>query len=442
MRLTGISGRLLAVTLVTLAAGLAVLMTAGNVLLANTVAGDNAQRLSARLDAEVATLSESHGQVRVRDPLNDESLDAYGWIYANGRVIERPSRSTPSLNALAGSLARVARTPRRRGTGSSDDILLGSRLLRTGAGSAPVATVVAGVDVAQLEALRAKVLWGSIALALLVLAGAGLVIGRVLTAVLAPVQQMTRLAEDWQAHDLDRRFGLGAPRDELTGLAATLDHLLDRIAASRRHEQRFAAEVAHELRTPLTAIRGAAELASGTDAHRSQIALSDIIAHSDRMSTTLDTLIAHARQETQPAVDGVDLAAVVASFPRVTLQQPSEPGARVEGHVGLIRQLLAPIIENAERHAVSGVSVEVVAGVRDIRAVIRDDGCGVDPALGVSVFEPGVRGRHETVDGAGLGLSLARRLAHSCGGDIQLGPGPGGCFVVSLPRSIPQSWTH
>ena len=74
---------------------------------------------------------------------------------------------------------------------------------------------------------------------------------------------MTASAEDWGAHDLDRRFDLGPARDELTGLAATLDHLLARIAASRRHEQRFASEMAHELRTPLAGLRARAELALG-----------------------------------------------------------------------------------------------------------------------------------------------------------------------------------
>ena len=42
---------------------------------------------------------------------------------------------------------------------------------------------------------------------------------------------MTADAEEWGARDLDRRFDLGPSRDELTGLAATLDGLLSRIAA-------------------------------------------------------------------------------------------------------------------------------------------------------------------------------------------------------------------
>ena len=52
----------------------------------------------------------------------------------------------------------------------------------------------------------------------------------------------------------------GEPHDELTGLAAAFDRMLDRLAASLRHEQRFSAELSHELRTPLAAILAEAEL--------------------------------------------------------------------------------------------------------------------------------------------------------------------------------------
>src|SRR5204862_420167 len=78
---------------------------------------------------------------------------------------------------------------------------------------------------------------------------------------LRPVAEMTERAAEWSASDLDRRFNLGPPRDEIGALSATLDGLLARIGASLRHEQRFSAEMAHELRTPLSGVRGEAELA-------------------------------------------------------------------------------------------------------------------------------------------------------------------------------------
>jgi two-component system, OmpR family, sensor kinase len=46
------------------------------------------------------------------------------------------------------------------------------------------------------------------------------------------------------------------------------------------------------------------------------------------------------------------------------------------------------------------------------------------------VFEPG----HTTHgDGAGLGLSLARRMVRAVGGDLVARPGPGGRFEVRVP---------
>jgi signal transduction histidine kinase len=91
------------------------------------------------------------------------------------------------------------------------------------------------------------------------------------------------------------------------------------------------------------------------------------------------------------------------------------------------------LIDNARRHAREGVVLEVSGDNAHVRVAVRDDGPGLDPELGERVFEPGVRGEHESPDGAGLGLPLARRLARSCGGDVLTGPGPGGCFVLELP---------
>jgi signal transduction histidine kinase len=80
------------------------------------------------------------------------------------------------------------------------------------------------------------------------------------------------------------------------------------------------------------------------------------------------------------------------------------------------------------------VAIELSAEAGEVRVAVRDDGPGLEPGRADRVFEPGVRGPDS--EGAGLGLSLARRLAQSCGGDVdaQTG-GPGGCFVLRLPAA-------
>ncbi len=94
---------------------------------------------------------------------------------------------------------------------------------------------------------------------------------------------------------------------------------------------------------------------------------------------------------------------------------------------------LAPLVENARRHARERVRIELSARGDRVEIAVRDDGPGLDPELGERAFEPGVQGPATTGEGAGLGLPLARRLARSCGGDVIARPGPGGCFVLRLP---------
>jgi signal transduction histidine kinase len=80
--------------------------------------------------------------------------------------------------------------------------------------------------------------------------------------------------------------------------------------------------------------------------------------------------------------------------------------------------------------------------VRDgpwLELAVEDDGPGVRPGEEATIFEPGYRGDGEDKTnhgGAGLGLSLARRLARSAGGDVEADARPdGGRFVVRLPSA-------
>jgi signal transduction histidine kinase len=423
--------RVLLTSLVTLAVGLGALVAAGNALLNTRVHAEASNQLRAHAEAQLATLDVSGARIDAHDAPNDATLDRRAWVLDGNQVIERADNISPELSRLAIRLGQARRAGEYQGPG---DIRLRVQPVHAPGRRAAIGAIVVAASTAQLEILQQEVLVGSLVIAALVLLAGGLALRTAIDRALEPVAKMTASAEDWGAHDLDRRFDLGPPRDELTGLAATLDGLLGRIAASRRHEQRFAAEVAHELRTPIAGVLGRAELAiratgPGADAER-EAALHAVVAQGQRLTQTVDTLIAVARRELDPTEGSVDLAALAREVDDVTVVAPDDL-PRAEGEAAVVRRGLAPLIENARMHARDGVVLELSARDDRVRLAVRDDGPGLDPAIGERAFEPGLSGTDS--GGAGLGLPLARRLARSCGGDVVIGEGPGGCFVLELP---------
>src|SRR5437763_1610454 len=122
-----------------------------------------------------------------------------------------------------------------------------------------------------------------------------------ISGALRPVARMTAQASSWSEADTGRRFGLGAPHDEFTQLAATLDGLLDRLASSLRHEQAFSGEISHELRSPLTAVIAEAQLAlrHPRSVEQYRLGYERVLASAQQMRRTLETLLTAARVELQ-----------------------------------------------------------------------------------------------------------------------------------------------
>jgi signal transduction histidine kinase len=314
-----------------------------------------------------------------------------------------------------------------------------------------VGTVVAGVSLVPYEqtratALEASLVFGAIALVLVALAARWL-----LASSLRPVVLMTRQAARWSERDLDHRFALGPPHDELTELAATLDNLLDRLAASLRHERLFSAELSHELRTPLARILAETEVAlrRERDPREYREALELINSSAGQLSRIVDALVTAARYEAGGERSTADAAAVaegaaaacvgLAEERHVALQVtlPKQP-LRVGVGADLAERILQPVIENACRYGSSSVRVGVERDRSTVLYAIEDDGPGVAQDEREQIFEPGIRGgavkARGSHTGAGLGLALARRLARSVDGDVLAeANASGGRFLVRLP---------
>jgi len=427
--------RLLLTSMLALAVGLGAMVVIGNAVLRARADAEQTSLLRSRAQTQIAALAVRDGHVATRRTPVDRILEREAWVFDGRRLIERPADVDPAVDRAATALGRTAGRVVVRDT--REDVALRAQPVRSR--GRQVGAVVVGLSVTPIERLEGSVLLGSIVIAALLVLAGFLAIRGAVDGALRPVAAMTHDAAAWSANDLDQRFDLGPRRDELTGLAATLDNLLARIAASRRHEQRFASEVAHELRTPIARMRGRAELAlragSGPDGDEERAAaLEAVVAEVDRLTGAVDALLAVARREHDPTAESVDLEAIAreAADGAAVVQAP---GAlpRGEGDPEVVRRALAPLLENAHRHANSKVELVLSASDGRVRVTVRDDGPGVPAALGERAFDPGVRGEAENDGGAGLGLALARRLARSCGGDVTLGDGPGGCFVLDLP---------
>ena len=425
--------RLLLTSMLALAVGLGAMVVIGNAVLRARADAEQTGLLRSRAQTQIAALSIRDGRVATRRTPVDRILEREAWVFDGKHVIERPADVDPAVDRAATTLGRSAGRVVVRDT--REDVALRAQPVRSH--GRQVGAVVVGLSVTPIERLEGSVLLGSIVIATLLVLAGFLAIRGAVDGALRPVAAMTRDAAAWSAHDLDQRFDLGPRRDELTGLAATLDNLLGRIAASRRHEQRFASEVAHELRTPIARMRGRAELAlrAGADGDDERAdALASVVAEVDRLTRAIDALLAVARRETDPTAESVDLAAIAReAADDAIVRQASAELPRGEGDPEVVRRALAPLLENAHRHARSRIELVLSASGGRVRVAVRDDGPGVPVALGERAFDPGVRGDGENGGGAGLGLALARRLARSCGGDVTLGDGPGGCFVLDLP---------
>lgn len=444
--------RLLFTVLVAIALVLAGLTVGFNAVLANRLDTEATAVVQAQASAELTALHVAGGRIELGETPDQASPDTQIWIFRGTRALEAPQTSPAANDAAAAAMALAP--PSTRDISSTRTRLYSLAVVDA---ARRLGTVVAGVSLAPYDQTRRTALVASVVLGLLALVAVAAAGWWLISRAMRPVARMTTQAAEWSDRDLDRRFSLGQPHDEMTQLAFTLDRLLDRLAASLRREQRLSAELSHELRTPLANIVAQAQFAlrhTNQDDDGRHV-LEQVLDSATQMGRTLETLIAAARAEFDPSRTSSDAAAgaraAAAAFGSergVTLAISAPAGIRVAAEHALVERILAPLIENAYRYAVRKVRIEVQRDSGAVLFNIEDDGPGIPDAAREAIFEPGRRaadpgarvGTGATAvasHGAGLGLALSRRLARTAGGDVEAehSDAGGGRLVVRLPAA-------
>jgi signal transduction histidine kinase len=272
----------------------------------------------------------------------------------------------------------------------------------------------------------------------------GLALGVLLLAVLAAVAVGRRLAKPLeQLAGSARQLGEGnfsartdrAGVAELDAVGEALESTARRLGEMVTRERAFSADASHQLRTPLAALRLELEaMELEPDSPDMHAALREV----DRLQTTIETLLAVARDAPRPR-SPVDLRPALAEGQRdwhgalaaqsrplhMNIEAP-DPAALAAPEV--VREILGVLLSNAFEHGAGAVTVTV-----------RETGDWL--AIDVSDEGPGIAGSEEqafarrtgTGDGSGIGLALARSLAHAEGGRLSLAStGRGPTFTLML----------
>jgi heavy metal sensor kinase len=273
-----------------------------------------------------------------------------------------------------------------------------------------------------------------------------------------PVLRMTGAAEDIGEANLAGRIEVHS-EDELGRLASTLNRMMGRIELAFNRQRQFAADASHELRTPLSVIQAESTLALGKDrsADEYRKSLEVVSQEVDYMTTMLGNLLLMARSEAgkEPFhFEKVNLKELMIELsPSVELRAKDKglefdlsslDDLTVDGDRVKLRQLFTNILDNAVRYTPVGGSVSVTFASREGFAVVNitDTGIGIAEEQLPFIFERFYRvdkARSRAEGGAGLGLGIAKHIAESHGGRIEVVSrvGKGSTFRVYLPLAEP-----
>ncbi len=314
-------------------------------------------------------------------------------------------------------------------------------------------TLTIGLDLAAHRAETARfrnAFFTAALVALLLLALGGWILAR---QALAPVATITAAAEGITARGLDQRVPAREADEEFERLTEVINNMLGRLERSFQQAARFSADAAHELKTPLTILQGELDQAvqgagpGSADQQRFSGLLEEVqrmkaivqklllLSQADAGELTLSLVPVDLSRELAAAAEDLEIIA-----PSLEVRRDLPPGIEVNADPDLLRQVVSNLFSNAVKYNREGGQIELRLE-RDgahARFFISNSGAFIPAADQELIFHRFHRvdpARSKTVEGTGLGLSLAREIARAHGGDLVLSDSDEdqSTFTLTLP---------
>ncbi|HXC47149.1 MAG TPA: ATP-binding protein [Candidatus Sulfotelmatobacter sp.] len=276
---------------------------------------------------------------------------------------------------------------------------------------------------------------------------------------LAPVNRIIESAERVGVRNLSRRLEVPRAKDELRRLTEQLNAMLDRIEVSVKRITQFTADASHDLRTPLALIRTNAELAlrrTRSDGEYRET-LARILSTSEETTELIEQLLLLARADANGAqlkLEPTTLSPVLLAVAQNANLLSAGKGLTFSQSIvsstdslfanqPALERLFMTVLDNAIKYTPAGGHVSLGLRLENSEAIIEvtDTGIGIAEKDLPHVFERFYRAdqaRSRETRGSGLGLSIAKWIAETHKGSIELQSqlGQGTRVTIRLPLAV------
>lgn len=314
-------------------------------------------------------------------------------------------------------------------------------VLGVGAKIAPDLYAFSGTTIARVQEVQSQILrmllWVFLGALILAIAG-GFLISR---SFLNRTDSMTKACRAIMEGNLKTRLPLRGVDDELDRLAATVNEMLDRIAALMANLGQVTNDIAHDLRTPITHLRhrlerGKTECSSPAEYNAAMDAAIEKTDEILGMFAALLRIVQIEAGSRRAAFTRLELTALIEQLREVytsvaeeadhTLTVDATTEAAINGDRALLVQLFSNLIENAIIHTPPGTHIWLRLSRADpgrVAVTVADNGPGVRPEEHSRIFQRLYRREaSRSAPGHGLGLSLVAAIAELHGAQVEIEP--------------------
>jgi signal transduction histidine kinase len=239
-----------------------------------------------------------------------------------------------------------------------------------------------------------------------------------------PLLRASDRAEHISPTQIDVRLTTDDMPAEIRPLVIAVNRALDRLETGFARLREFTADAAHELRTPLTVLR--ARIETLPDRHVAKALQRDVEDMSRAVSQLLDaaeleTFIVDAHERADLRAACLDVAEFIAPLALLQAKTIALSGCEdpvwINGNAEMLSRAVRNLTENALKHAPQGTHVEIVVG-REGTVTVLDEGEGVPADKRELIFQRFWRRDRRQPGGAGLGLSIVKRIVELHGGTV------------------------